>query len=134
MRFYLEAISGACRDEGRGFEPRCGTLFFLPNFFSPFLFFPFLFFLFSPLVSFFSPLVSFFSPLVSFFLPWFPFFLSLVSFFSLLSIIPFKLAPPLQYSSIILIVRARANIAKSAISAKLTVPLSTAIFRLALLH
>ena len=53
VRFYLEAIGGACRVEGRGFEPRCGT-FFSPFliFFSPFLFFPFLFF--SPLVSFFS--------------------------------------------------------------------------------
>ena len=54
VRFYLEAIGGACRVEGRGFEPRCGT-FFSPFliFFSPFLFFPFLFFL-----------------------PWFPFFSS----------------------------------------------------------
>ena len=52
MQFYLEAIGGACRVEGRGFEPRCGTFFFpLPNFF---------------LLSFFS-LSFFFSPLVSFF-------------------------------------------------------------------
>ena len=52
VRFYLEAIGGAYRVEGRGFEPRCGTFFFpLPHFFFSFPFFPFLFF--SPLVSFF---------------------------------------------------------------------------------
>ena len=76
VRFYLEAIGGACRVEGRGFEPRCGT------FFPPFLIFFFSFPFFS---------LSFF-----FFSPGFLFFL-------LLSIIPFKLAPPLQCSSIFLV-------------------------------
>ena len=53
VRFYLEAIGGACRVEGRGFEPRCGTFFSpLPHFFSsfPFFFSPgFLFFFSFPL-------------------------------------------------------------------------------------
>ena len=39
VQFYLEAIGGVCRVEGRGFEPLCCTFFFLP----PFLFSPFLF-------------------------------------------------------------------------------------------
>ena len=74
VRFYLEVIGGACRVEGRGFEPRCGTFFF-----------PFLIYF----------LLSFFS-LSFFFSPGFLFFL-------LLSIISFKLAPPLQCSSIFLV-------------------------------
>ena len=72
VRFYLEAIGGACRVQGRGFEPRCGTFFF------PSSFFP----------------LSFFSP---------SFFLSPGFFFFLLLSIPFKLAPPLQCSSIFLV-------------------------------
>ena len=67
VRFYLEAIGGACRVGGRRY------FFFLPHFFFSFPFFPF------------------------------PFFSPLLSLFSLLSIFPFKLAPPLQCSSIFLV-------------------------------
>ena len=54
VRFYLEAIGSACRVEGRGFEPRCGTFFPPSSFFFLLSFFSLSFFFFSHGFLFFS--------------------------------------------------------------------------------